>query len=90
MRGMMTILEKLQKKLPLDKEELEKERTILLVQLTKIKQLTNKLTKIEKQELDNSLSLLMLYFPEDWKEFLFKGLGDLVVSNLIDNEKNII
>lgn len=87
----MTIIEKHIQRLPLTKEETEKEKGLLLLQLAKIKQITNnKLDEKEKQELDNALSILMIYYPENWKDYLFKGLGQEIVDKLIKEEPYLL
>jgi hypothetical protein len=87
----MTVIEKVIKKEELTKEEIEFQRAVVLLQISKMRTILLKLEdNKDKEEFSKSLTLLMLYSPSDWSSFLLKSVDSEGIEKLIKEEPYLI
>jgi hypothetical protein len=82
----MKIIEKLTQELPLTFKELEQQQIIFLDNLANLRVILKSLPESKQEQINKLLSLLLVYYPENWKKILFKSLKPEVLEKLIKEE----
>jgi len=85
----MKIVEKLSQGSLLTVKEQEQQRILFLEKLADLKVILQSLPEAKKIQASKLLSLLLLYYPENWKVVLFKRLHPVVLDNLIKEESGV-
>jgi hypothetical protein len=82
----MTIVEKHYNNLSLTPAETANEKVMFLQHLGELKLIIKSLSKDKQERINKILSLLLLYYPKDWKQTIFKNLQEEVIEKLIEEE----
>jgi hypothetical protein len=82
----MKIIEKLSQEIPLNPKELQQQKVIFLDKLADLKTILRSLSEGKQEQCNKILSLLLIYYPENWKPLLFKSLNPEVLDKIIKEE----
>jgi hypothetical protein len=82
----MTIIEKHYQSISLNPKEKAQEKVLFLELFSDLKLLFNSLPEMKKEQFNKIMSLLLLYYPEDWKRTLLNSFSPEVLERLVKEE----
>lgn len=82
----MTIIEKHYQNITLNPKEKAQEKVLFLDLFSDLKLLFNSLPEAKKEQFNKIMSLLLLYYPEDWKRTLLNSFSPEVLERLVKEE----
>ncbi len=86
---MSTIIEKHYQDFTLTKKEERKQKILFLNFLSDLKTISSSLPESKKELFNKTLSLILLYYPENWKQIILKNLQPEIMNKLIEEERKL-